>query len=358
MSSKIEGQELWCWMLAAAVVFATAGAAQAHLVYAGKPDRRALVNKLINYQFGPLDSELSGYEAKAEQDPSQEMAAQIAFMAFDSTSTLIGSRVDDWVKASPNSYAAAECKAIVRLAWAWSWRAKRDDSQMPPGDLARMFTYLNQSAAESKRALTIHPGFLIAYAQLIRAYRVGRDTKNFLAARDDAMANVPASFAAREQIMYGLSPQWGGSLEAMKNFAAASQSYTYRNPSIRFLNAMPVIDAADEQLGSGQAKQALELYNRAIEVGGEYWTTYRHRARCYWDMHSWRDAYNDAMHANELFPEESELLWTLSFTAARNNDPGHSLLWGAEYLRFEQPNASVFRVIQWDQQQLKAAGKL
>lgn len=347
-----------CWILAAVLVFSTAGAAQAHVVYAGKPDREEIIKKLINYQFGSLDSELDAYEAKAEADPAQEMTALIAFMAFDSSNTLIGSRVDAWVKASPNSYAAAECKAIVRLSYAWSWRAQRRQSEMPPMDLAQMFRNLNRSAAESRRALRLHPNFSIAYAQLLRTYRVGGDRKNFAAVRAEAIGDVPASFAVREQIMYALSPYWGGSREAMKDFAAASQSYAYRNPSIRFLKAMPIIDGADEELGNGRTRQALQLYDQSIKAGGEYWTAYRHRARCDWAMGNWRAAYRDAMHANRLFPDEGELLWTLCYAAARNNDPGHSLLWGAEYLKFEQPATQIFRIVRWDSQQLKARGMI
>jgi hypothetical protein len=78
-------------------------------------------------------------------------------------------------------------------------------------------------------------------------------------------------------------------------------------------------------------------------LGGEYWTTYRRRANAYFEAGKCKEALQDALRANELFLQNSEVLGMPAIASAQAEHPVDFVRWSASYLRFEMPARPAYR---------------
>jgi len=342
-----------CWMLCLAWIMLAPNALAAESLPKITASRVKILENLRMARFDTLDAELSSYEKKAEQDPRYEMNAIVAFGAFECGNSLIASGVDNWVKAHPDSYAALTAKATCYIFGAQRriefWPSKPNEEEAAK--------FLAEGARDATEAIKIDQDLAPAYALKIKAARLSRVEQDKARARDEALSIVPWSFAVREQIMYALLPKWGGSQSQMQQFADSSQYYEAQNPALQFLKAWVPLDQGDEFFEHSQLPQALDQYTQAVQAGGEYWTSYRRRARAYYAMHEWQKAVDDAAHSNALYPDNSENLRVLAFAAYRLNNPEASILYLGDLLRFEMPDPETAQLLSSDQALLKSQGK-
>jgi tetratricopeptide (TPR) repeat protein len=322
-----------------------------------KVDRVDMVGKLNGYRFDTLDSELSAAEIKAEGDPRFEMNAMAAFGAFDSGSPLMASRLNDWVQASPNSYAALIARATCLVATGQRLRGNGLAKDVPYQNWAAADKDFREAVHDADTALKIHPNLALAYALRIKAARISGAKDALSHARGEGLSMAPASFAVREQIMYALRPRWGGTREAMQALADSSQDYATQNPAMQFLKGWVSLDEGDDLADRGQWPAAVDKYTEALRTGGEYWTTYRRRANAYFAMQQWQKALEDGTRSNDLYPEYSETLKMLAFATARLREPEASILWLGDYMRYEMPEPDLFELLKADNDELKAEGK-
>ena len=316
-----------------------------------------LTEKLRTGRWDTLDAELSAYEMKAEKDPRFEMNAMVAFGAFNAASELIGARLDDWVKAAPNSYAARVARATCYVAIAQRWRGNGWAGDVPKANMEQMEKDLHVAVRDATEAIKIHPNLAPAYALRIKAARIGGSSDELARAKSDALSMVPGSFDVREQIMYALRPRWGGTRQEMQQLADSSQQYAADNPAMRFLKGWVTLDEADDLADAGKWQDAVDKYTQAIQIGGEYWTTYRRRANAYYAMQQWQKAVDDGIRSDELYPGYSETLKLLAYATAHNSQPDASTLYLADYLRHDTPQPELFALLKSDQAELKAQGK-
>jgi tetratricopeptide (TPR) repeat protein len=316
-----------------------------------------LVEMLRTGRWDTLDAELSAYEMKAEKDPRYEMNAMVAFGAFDAGSPLIAAKLNDWVTAAPNSYAALVARATCEIAIGQRVRGNGWAQDVPQQNMEALDKQLAAAVRDANEAIRIHPNLAPAYALRIKAARIDGSSDELTHADSDALSIVPASFAVREQIMYALRPRWGGTRQAMQQLADSSQYYATQNPAMQFLKGWVALDEGDDFADQHKLQDAVEKYTQAIQLGGEYWTAYRRRAAAYYAMNQWQKAVDDSTRANDLYPGNSESLRLLAFATAELQEPEPSMLYVAEYLRYETPEPVLFDLTKWDQAELKAQGK-
>jgi tetratricopeptide (TPR) repeat protein len=321
-------------------------------------DRTEIIKKLVAYKFDTLDSELTAYERKAESDPRFEMDTMVGFGAFISSQPLIEERVKDWQKAAPDSYAAAVARRISLSVTAENWRGSDWIKEVPATDIAHMEDSFREAVKAGNAALAINPNLATAYAWKIEAARFMGSEEEVARVSGDALKRVPASLAVREQVIYALRPQWGGSREAMQKFIDGSQQYATQNPSMNLLKAWVPMDVGDAYAGENQWDQASKAYTEALQAGGEYWRAYGRRANAYRNSGKLKEAIHDALRANQLCPQNSKVLKLLAMLTAQDDRPEASILWSSTYLRFEMPDPEIFATIQISEQQMKARGTL
>ena len=316
-----------------------------------------LVQMLVTGRWDTLDHQLSEYEMKAEKDPRFEMTAMVAFGAFDSGNSLIASKLNDWVTAAPNSYAALVARATCEIAIGQRVRGNGWAQDVPEQNMEALDKQLRAAVRDAGEAIKIHPNLAPAYALRIKAARIGGPSGELEHAKSDALSIVPGSFAVREQIMYALRPRWGGSRQQMQQLADSSQYYAEQNPAMKFLTGWVTLDEGDDFADTGKWSDAIDKYTQAIQTGGEYWTSYRRRAAAYYATQQWQKAVDDGTRADDLYPGNSESLRLLAFATAQLKEPEPSILYVADYMRFEMPEPELFALVKSDQAELKAQGK-
>src|ERR1700722_6588998 len=316
-----------------------------------------LIEMLRVGRWDTLDAQLSAYEMKAEKDPRFEMNAIVAFGAFDAGNSLIAAKLNDWVTAAPNSYAALVARATCEVAVAQRVRGNGPGEDVPKETQAAVDKELQAAVRDAREAIKIHPNLPPPYALRIKAARIDGTSDEMARAKGDALSIVPGSFAVREQIMYALRPRWGGTHQEMQQFADSSQYYTDQNPAMQFLKGWVSLDEGDDFANIGKWPEAIEKYTQALQLGGEYWTSYRRRARAWYAIHQWQKAVEDGQRSDHLYPEYSETLKLLALATARLEEPEPSILYSAEYLRYEMPDPEIFALLKPNQQMLKAQGK-
>lgn len=316
-----------------------------------------LVEMLRTGRWDTLDHQLSEYEVKAEKDPRFEMTAMVAFGAFDAGNSLIASKLNDWVTAAPNSYAALVARATCEVGIAQRYRGTGSGQDVPKETQAYVDKQLQAAVRDAGEAIKIHPNLAPAYALRIKAARIDGTDDEMARAKGDALSIVPGSFAVREQIMYALRPRWGGTRQAMQQLADSSQYYAQQNPAMQFLTGWVTLDEGDDFADTGKWSEAIDKYTQAIQTGGEYWTSYRRRAAAYYATQQWQKAVSDGTRADDLYPGNSESLRLLAFATAQLKEPEPSILYIADYMRFEMPEPELFALVKSDQAELKAQGK-
>jgi len=327
----------------------------AMLMPAATVNRRGIVDKLRTFRFDSLDAELAGYIRQDENDSRSEMNVIAAFAAFDPDSRLVAQQVSKWAQTAPQSRMAALALASNLIGTAYRWIEGRPN--LTGAEKQQIDQYFGEADRAIDRVLAGDAHLGIAHALRIKAARVRRDKPAFERAEADGLAHAPDSFAVREQIMYGLRPQWLGSQTEMRSFARSSQDYADRNPSMRFLNGWIALDTGDALADGNHWNEAVAAYSEALKSGGEYWVSYRRRANAYYSLQRWDDAVVDGRRAEELFPDNVEVLRLLAWASAKQHRPVDAIGWLSLLLMFETPDASTFSLLQIDQQDLIKQGK-
>jgi tetratricopeptide (TPR) repeat protein len=246
--------------------------------------------------------------------------------------------------------------ATCLMATGRRWRGAGDAGRVTSQQWDSMNRLFAQAVAEAKRALSIDPNLSVAYALLIRAARVGGTPAEAELTSGEALHRIPDSFAIREEMMRALLPQWGGSRSAMINLASSSQAYAHQNPSMRFLNAWPIIEECERLEFASRLKQSAACYTRAIDAGGEYWLPYYRRADNYFALGQYSLSLQDVMRADALFPGRSENLKLLAYDTAKLNQPDASILWISQYMLLDTPDPDMFALFRSQQPELKGLG--
>jgi tetratricopeptide (TPR) repeat protein len=320
-------------------------------------DKLAILQMLRGRKFQDLDERLKSYQQAFEKDPLAEPNVILAFDAFSCPDPSLGALLDEWVKLSPQSYAAQMARA--KYLFEAGWRARGDGfvSGTTSQQLAKMGAYFNQGAPAAIAAIKLNPKLSIAYANLILAVRSGSDDKTEQTILLSGLKQVPDSFAIRAAHMDALLPRWGGSYEQMAAFAEESQAYVKQNPRMRFFNGFVDWDRGRAFYADGKYAQAIDLYNRAVDEGGDDSRFYESRAGAYLQLEMYDDALEDANRANQLRPQNIGAMWTLASAYANLNRPKDTLSVITLYRQFATPDDYLIKLEQLSQSAVNSSKK-
>ena len=147
--------------------------------------------------------------------------------------------------------------------------------------------------------------------------------------------------------MESLYPRWGGSHEMMEEFAQESQALVKENPYMHWL--LGSIDADEgETLGiHREFAQSIAAVTQAIQKGGDYSGFYFIRGESYGQIGSWERALEDFDRADELSPQDPELLIRRAYTLAQLKKPKEVLADLQVVNVFEAPNDLSTQLHDW-----------
>ncbi|MGD0117920.1 MAG: DUF4034 domain-containing protein [Candidatus Binatus sp.] len=310
-------------------------------------DKLAILAKLRQKDFSELDSEFEGYQQAFEKNPLAELNEKLAFDSFATDDPHVGDLIEEWVTAKPN-YFAAHMAMGSYFSWrGWHARGAGFADHTASHQFDKMRTLFAQSDTETRAALKLNPKLSIAYAILLGEARGEGNHELQQTLESDALRQIPASFVIREEAMESRYPRWGGDHQMMANFAQQSQTLVKQNPYMRWL--LGFVDADEgEMLGiHSELNQSIVSLTRALQKGGDYSGFYFIRGETYGQMGSWQEALEDFNRANELSPQDPELLIRRAYVLAEFKRPKEVLADLQLVDVFESPNDLSTQLHDW-----------
>ena len=169
-----------------------------------------------------------------------------------------------------------------------------------------MGSFFQRAAADLDSARRLDPKSIVAYRMMIDMVASRADLKTSREMLGEALKIQPYSFLLRLSHMANLR-RWGGSYEAMEDFAEESAPYAKRNPRIKALKGFVDMDRAEDFEAQDRKGDAIEAYQRALRFG-DYWEFRYQRGKYYSRSDLDEDALEDFNTALLQHPQSDDVL--------------------------------------------------
>jgi tetratricopeptide (TPR) repeat protein len=305
-------------------------------------NKLAILAMLSAHRFTELDAVFNDYQEQFEKIPAAELNEKLAFDSFAADDASVGDLIAQWIKAKPDSFAAH-----MAMGSYLSWRGWRTRANPPGSASAHPSGDFDRSTQHLKTALKLRPKLSVAYALLLGEARAQEDRTAQQKLRDDGLRQMQASFLIREEVMECLYPRWGGDHELMATFAQQSQAHAKENPCLHWLLGFVDRDEGETLAIDGDLDKSIETLTRAIDQGGDYSGFYFSRGESYLHRERYEQALEDFDRANELSPQDPELIVRRAATLARLERPMDALADLKFVAIFEAPDEFSTQLHDW-----------
>lgn len=191
---------------------------------------------------------------------------------FDTFNELTGKKgialdaLNRWVDTTGSAIAYLT-RGVHYAAAAQNARGDKFASQTTDAQFAAQSKLAKIAVVDLKRALQLNNELIPAHAWLIWLTTARGVNSNKRQILQDAITSIPGTFHVRYTYMNTILPKWGGSYDAIEQFANESVAYLANNPRLWLLNGI-----THEQKGhSAQLKndcdQVIKHLTRALEYG-------------------------------------------------------------------------------------------
>jgi tetratricopeptide (TPR) repeat protein len=231
------------------------------------PDQVALLQLLRLGRFDELDRFMTFYQDEFEADWHKEEWPDTALLAFYSADTEIASRLEQWVAAKPDSFAAWAARGNHHHKVAWHYRGDRFIKDTTPEQIKGMRDAAELARADFEKALQLRPKYLAAQDRLIQLANIVGDDEAERRHFEASAVTCPTCFLPHETYLHALETRWGGSPAALLAHAEQAAKQADQNPRLTTLLGYAALDrcisgrldkqwaaahtACDEALGHG-----------------------------------------------------------------------------------------------------------
>ncbi|MEE8140132.1 MAG: tetratricopeptide repeat protein, partial [Alphaproteobacteria bacterium] len=304
------------------------------------PDKLELIELLRAGKYSVLESRLNALQDRYEL--GDESKVVFAFSSFANSGRDLEARLNEWVNRSEASFAALGARGIYYNHMGWLARQGRFARDTNPKQFQQMRSYFAKARSDFEKALAKRPRFAVAYAELLEMVIAAGKRQQRKTILDRALAADPGSPAVISKYMWGLNPNWGGSLERMENFSRYAdnerlrnqrvpklQSYIYRfrarrysrakqfHEAIRVLTEGIELDESSDQhiargdnyQSLGKQEKAIKEFNRALELWPQNYDALTERAWSFHRLKRTKLALGDLGLAIRLDPLDPDALW-------------------------------------------------
>jgi tetratricopeptide (TPR) repeat protein len=291
-------------------------------------DRAALRTLLWHKRYADLTRHFERFQSDFEADPRREYWPSDAGDAFDSAEPDLLPGLDAWAAATPESFAPYLARGRHSVTVAYARRGTKWARETAREHFAAMEEAMQRGLADLDQAITLRPRLVAAMRTKISAFRSRGALEEMRQTVDQALAVCPACFQVRATYVGSIVPRWGGSYEAMRDFAR--EGNTALNPRMRFLPGYVDLDRAQMFLIEKSPQDALAAIERACALG-EYWEFLEQRAEIRDHLNDPSGALADLERAIALRPGHPRLLIWRAYVhhrAQRWEPAGRDLLAG------------------------------
>lgn len=269
-------------------------------------DRAALRSLLLQRRYAELTEVVERLQAGFEADPRKEYWPADAGDALGTREASLEPLLDEWVRASPESFAPLLARGTHWIGRAFARRGGKWTSETPREDLAAMDDALARALADLESAIQRRPRLVAAMRQELMACRAAGGRREGAEVLRRALEACPSCFQIRVTYLYSLTPRWGGSYEAMQRFIKRSPARD--NPRMRLLPGYLELDRADRLSADGRHAEALAASDRSLRLG-EHWEFLAERGRLRLAARRTEDALADLDRASELRPGHPNVIF-------------------------------------------------
>ncbi len=262
------------------------------------------VSRLFRQEkFKALNQLLSQYQKQVETNIENEDKLFTAYSAFEIRNESFTPLFDKWILSTPNQYQPYLARAHYFYRQGWKARGHDFRNKTSNSQIQGMKKYFNQAVNDIASALTINNQAILPYAMLIGiSMNMGTHAKSKVLA-DEALTISPASFTIRDAYLRSLQPRWGGSLEAMQEFAASSQQYAKDNPRLKLLLGAVFTEMASIERLAKKHGSAEKYYRKALIFGDSPSVFFQQTTNFYWQG-KYVDALESINQAIRLHPDD------------------------------------------------------
>lgn len=215
-------------------------------------------------QYAELEQNLSALQRRYEADFRVESELVHSLAAFAHPDPALQPALDAWVHRYPNSAIAKFARGTFFQALGWKSRGEKYAGETTPEQFAGMRALFAKANADYDRALALNPKMTVVYTQKLNIERAAGDATERRRLLTAALALDPNSYDVRQEYMFGLRPEWGGSFAQVESFLAETQPYVANNPELIKLESIHYYGVGLEQYNQKQFSLALATFNRAL----------------------------------------------------------------------------------------------
>lgn len=273
------------------------------------PDLRPLLEEK---QFARLTEELEGYQNDYEQDYAKEdyLVETIEKFVLEYDYNETADLLEQWEYASEGSHMPYAVQCFFFSKEAFSRRGEDLLANTPRENINQMRKFTDLSDKKCEFGLSMNPKSSVAYSSMIKNAMLVSDRarKNDVLRR--AREHLVDSYAVDGSFLWSIQPQWGGSIEEMKEFVEhrartqPSEVFTRRLRG-RIWYSKGWNDYSDDRLHT-----ALKYINEAVDL----YPARSHlqlRARVHRELGDYEASNSDLKQILKRFPDvpyENELL--------------------------------------------------
>lgn len=234
-------------------------------------DLTPAANALLSEDFTYLESLIQQTESadlpsndKQEKYDNQEKLKQL-LRGISIARPDYGEPLKHWLQQRPDSYYALTANAMHQYNRAWLIQAR--EQEVPEGTFKQA---LQSSLTLSEKAIALRPQQPFATTVKMSILKSHPDYAEQAGPYfEQALEQFPHSHLVRGVYLASLSPQWGGSHDAMQSFIQDTQPLLTENSHLNRLMGGVERDKADQKMAEGDREAAITWYRKAIHKGSD-----------------------------------------------------------------------------------------
>jgi tetratricopeptide (TPR) repeat protein len=283
------------------------GLTTAAMASEGPVDKAKLLDLLRKGDFEALEARLTGVQQQSEAGNGQDQWVGVAFDVFKYYDPEIQTRLDEWVRNRPGSYAARLARAVNQPGLGWNSRGGGFARDTSDEQFAEMHRHFANARTDLRAALEINERLGIAYALLINLASAESQREERLESLKAGLVAVPRSYHIRWMFLWSLRPEWGGSIEAMEEFADASVGPYPDDPALQALRGFADWVQGERLRRRGRYDEALNLFDQAMKHG-PHWRYLKSRGATLERLGRSDEALEAYNQADGLRPQDADIL--------------------------------------------------
>ncbi len=232
-----------------------------------RPDSTVLLAMLLQERYAELDEAIGSFEAKFENDFHYEAWPRQALESFAVPSETLRPKLDAWIEASPESFAARAARGLWLDAMAWRVRGGGFVSETLDVQLRGMEQLHLDARKDLAAAMVLRPKAVVPHQWAMSIARSHDDEAELEREYAAALDKCPKCFDVRRTYVLAQGWRWGGSQEAMTT--AATTAPVGANAKLEALQGIPAYDRCRDLFGKKKYDAALAECARAETAGAD-----------------------------------------------------------------------------------------